>query len=270
MEMREGMRRDKRGCSQDIADTSGRDQALTGTAFGMSSFGFTEARAMAHELGAVVFDIFGTLFSLEPLADRLEKAGLPRSSLDLLFARTLKDAFALEVAGDFHPFREVMAGTLRVLFASSGRQADPETIDRTLDAFSELRAFPDVRPAFELVRERRIRVVTLGNGSAATVARVLERAQLAPFVDAVLSIEDARHWKPHAAAYQHAERKLGLGANRLAMVAAHAWDVQGAKRAGWRAAWVSRLEKQFHPAMHAADAIGSTVEEAVRALLEAV
>lgn len=64
----------------------------------------------------------------------------------------------------------------------------------------------------------------------------------------------------------YAEGKLGLGPDRIAVVAAP-WDVQGAKRAGWRAAWVSRLEKQFHPAMHAGDATGSTVEEAVRALL---
>lgn len=224
---------------------------------------------MANALGAAVFDIFGTLFSLDPVGKRLEEAGLPKSSLDLLFARTLRDAFALEVAGDFHRFRDVMAGSLQVLFAASGRQPEPEAIDRTLDAFSELRAFPDVRPAFELLRERGIRVVTLGNGSAATVRTLLERAELAPLVQEVLSIEDAKHWKPHAAAYQYAERKLGLGAEQLALVAAHAWDVQGAKRAGWRAAWVSRLEKQFHPAMQKGDATGNTVEEAVRALLGA-
>src|SRR3989442_13489475 len=56
--------------------------------------------AMANAPAAVVFDIFGTLFSLEPVGERLERAGLPRSSLDLLFARTLRDAFALEVARD--------------------------------------------------------------------------------------------------------------------------------------------------------------------------
>ena len=222
---------------------------------------------MANVPAAVVFDIFGTLFSLEPLGRRLERAGLPGSSLDVLFARTLRDAFALEVAGDFHRFRDVMAGSLQVLLTASGRQPEPELIDRTLDAFSELSPFPDVRPAFELLRERGIRVVTLGNGSSATVRNLLERAGLAPLVEAVLSIEDARHWKPHAAAYQYAERKLGLGADKLALVAAHAWDVQGARRAGWRAGWVSRLEKQFHPAMSPADGTGGTVEETVRALV---
>ena len=239
-------------------------------AFALAYFWWSDSAeaAMANAPAAVVFDIFGTLFSLEPVGERLERAGLPRSSLDLLFARTLRDAFALEVAGDFHRFREVMAGTLQVLFATSGRQPDREAIDRTLDAFSELPPFPDVRPAFELLRERGIHVVTLGNGSAATVRGLLERSGLAPLVQAVLSIEDAKHWKPQAAAYQHAEQKLGFRADQLALVAAHAWDVQGAKRAGWRAAWVSRLEKQFHPAMQAGDVTGSTVEEAVRALLD--
>jgi 2-haloacid dehalogenase len=222
---------------------------------------------MANAPTAVVFDIFGTLFSLDLLGERLERAGLPRSSLDLLFARTLRDAFALEVADDFHKFPEVMAGSLKVLFAASGREPDSQAIDRTLDAFSELPPFPDVRPAFELLRERGIHVATLGNGSATTVRNLLERAGLVQLVDAVLSIEDAKHWKPHAAAYQYAQRKLGLEPDRLALVAAHAWDVQGAKRAGWRAAWVSRLEKQFHPAMTAADVVGGTVEEAVQALL---
>ncbi|TMB08323.1 MAG: hypothetical protein E6J64_02195 [Deltaproteobacteria bacterium] len=104
--------------------------------------------------------------------------------------------------------------------------------------------------------------------AARAVHGLLERSGLAPLVQAVLSIEDAKHWKPQAAAYQHAEQKLGFRADQLALVAAHAWDVQGAKRAGWRAAWVSRLEKQFHPAMQAGDVTGSTVEEAVRALLD--
>jgi 2-haloacid dehalogenase len=222
---------------------------------------------MANAPAAVVFDIFGTLFSLEVVGERLERAGLPRSSLDLLFARTLRDAFALEVAGDFRRFREVMAGSLQVLFATSARQADREAVDGILDAFSELHPFPDVRPAFELLRARGIPAVTLGNGSAATVRTLLERAGLAPLVQGVLSIEDAKHWKPHAAAYRYAEQKLGMRADQLALVAAHAWDVQGAKRAGWRAAWVSRLEKRFHPAMQPGDVSGSTVEEAVRTLL---
>ncbi len=224
---------------------------------------------MATAPAAVVFDIFGTLFSLDRLGERLEAAGLAKSSLQLLFAGTLRDAFAMEVAGDYRPFREVMAGNLEVLFATSGRQAESAAIERVLDGFKELEVFPDVRSAFELLRDRGIRVATLGNGSASTVRLLLERAGLAPLVQAVLSVEDVKHWKPHRAAYQHAERQLGLRADQLALVAAHAWDVQGAKRAGWRAAWVSRADKRFHPAMHRADATGDTVDEAVRALLRA-
>src|SRR5207237_1079152 len=134
---------------------------------------------------------------------------------------------------------------LRIVRSSSGPSGPRKDRGSTLnrppdqgaryapDAFSELPPFPDVRPAFELLRERGIHVVTLGNGSAATVRGLLERSGLAPLVQAVLSIEDAKHWKPQAAAYQHAEQKLGFRADQLALVAAHAWDVQGANRGGW-------------------------------------
>lgn len=64
---------------------------------------------------AVVLDLFGTLFQLEPLGKHLEAAGVPASSLRLWFARILRDAWALEVAGQYRPFREVAGGALEVL-----------------------------------------------------------------------------------------------------------------------------------------------------------
>src|SRR5258708_1388420 len=81
---------------------------------------------------AVVFDIFGTLFELDPLGARLESAGLPKQSLKLWFSRMLRDAFACEAAGTFKNFREVAAGALQVLLAESGATTDQKQIDHVL------------------------------------------------------------------------------------------------------------------------------------------
>jgi hypothetical protein len=59
---------------------------------------------------AVLLDLFGTLFPLEPLGKHLETAGVPASALKLWFARILRDAWALEVARQYRPFREAAAG----------------------------------------------------------------------------------------------------------------------------------------------------------------
>ena len=215
---------------------------------------------------AVVFDVFGTLFQLDPLAARLEGIGLP-GTLKLWFSRTLRDAFALQLSGAYKSFREVAAGALDSLLAESGREADGKAIGTVLDGFKELPAYPDVKPALERLRERGVRVATLGNGSAEVVRALIERAGLMPLFDAVLSVEEAQHWKPHAAAYQFALRKLGVAAADAVLIAAHSWDVMGAQRAGLRGAFLRRQEKRFQKAMGepqmAFDSLPALVEKLV-------
>lgn len=214
----------------------------------------------------VLFDVFGTLFQLDPLGKKLEQLGLP-GALKLWFSRTLRDAFALEAAGVFKPFREVAAGALEVLLVENEESADRKRIDGVLDTFEELPPWPEVKPALERLHGSGIRIATLGNGSSEVAKALLHRAGIANFFEAILSVEEAKHWKPHAAAYEYALRTLGVQAKDAALVAAHAWDVMGARRAGLRAVYVSRLEKRFQPAMGEPALIGESVSEAVDKLL---
>ena len=52
---------------------------------------------------------------------------------------------------------------------------------------------------------------------------------------------------------------MGVAPGELALVAAHAWDVNGASRAGLVTGWVSRLEKQFLSVMNPPDVTGGTL-----------
>ena len=216
---------------------------------------------------AVLLDLFGTIFCLDPLGERLQAAGLPASSLKLWFARLLRDAWALEVVGQYRPFREVAAAALEVVAVEHGVAADKKTLDSVLDAFSDLPAHPDVKPALERMRERGITLATLGNGSAETAKALLEKNGLAKLVELRMSIDEVRHWKPHVAVYQHAVRKLGCPPAQVTLIAAHAWDIMGAKSAGLQGAWVARLEKRFEPVMGDADVSGETFAEVVEKLL---
>jgi 2-haloacid dehalogenase len=47
-----------------------------------------------------VVDVIETLFDIQPLEKKLKAAALPAGSLKVWFARVLRDAFALEIAGD--------------------------------------------------------------------------------------------------------------------------------------------------------------------------
>ena len=67
---------------------------------------------------AVLFDVIETLFPLDPIRRKLVEAGLPEGALETWFARFLRDAFALDAAGNYRGFREVASGALAVMLAS--------------------------------------------------------------------------------------------------------------------------------------------------------
>ena len=215
----------------------------------------------------VAFDVIETLFSLEPLRARFQEAQLPPDKLELWFAKILRDGFALAAADVFQPFQQVAAGTLAVLMADHGQQPDAEKINSILQGFGELEAHPDVAPAFEQLRAGGVRILTLTNGSQENTQKLLRQAQLDSFVEQVITIDEVQQWKPLREVYRHAARQVGVEPAQMALVAAHAWDVQGARRAGLVTGWVQRQEKLFHPALEKPDVSGGTLLEVCEQLL---
>lgn len=213
----------------------------------------------------VAFDVVGTLFPLDPLVPRLREAGLPDRALDEWFARFLRDAVALDTVGTYVPFRDVAGATLEVMLAEHGQ--DSARAAAVLEGFAELSPYPDARGAFELLRSAGVRTMALTNGSAATTQRLLDRAGLGDFVERIVSIDEVRHWKPHREVYLHAARVAGVVPSACALVAAHAWDVLGAARAGLTTGWVYRKEKRFHPAMGRPTVQNETLADVVAGLL---
>lgn len=217
---------------------------------------------------AVAFDVIETLFSLEALRPRLMAIGLPEHRLETWFARLLRDAFALDTSGVYKPFREVASASLSSMLEQESGKGDPEKVDHVISGFSELDAHDDVAPAMSAVREAGIGIATLTNGSAKVTSTLLERAGVRHLVDHVISIDDIGHWKPHRDVYLHCARELDLEPHRLALVAAHAWDVQGAKRSGLIAGYVARDGERFLSVMEAPDVQGTTLVEVVARLID--
>ena len=222
---------------------------------------------MPRRPAVVAFDAIQTVFSLEPLRDRLVALGLPGHTLELWFARTLRDGFALAAAGVFRPFAEVAAGTLEGLLAEHGREAETARVGDVLGGFARLPAHPDAAPAVDRLRAAGVRVLVLTNGSEANTHAVLSRAGLLGTVERVVSIDEAGAWKPRAEVYRYVARVAGVEPADLALVAAHAWDCHGAHRAGLVTGWVSRHERRFNPALGRPDVSGGTLDEVAAGLL---
>ncbi len=207
----------------------------------------------------LLLDAVETMFSLSPVEEALVLEGEPTGTLPLFFTRLLRDAFALSLTDAFRPFSDVGDGALRVVSPT----LDADARGRVLAAFTRLPAHPDVAPAIALARRAGWSVAVLSNGRLPTTRALVERNGLADAVDEVLTVEDAGAYKPSGASYATALRHLGRSAGDAALVAAHAWDCHGAKRAGLRAGWVSRLEGVYAPVYDRPDVTGDTLVEVV-------
>ena len=215
---------------------------------------------------AVAFDIIETIFSLQSLRPGLTPLGLPASALEIWFAASLRDAFALAATGRFAPFRAVMADALADLLQRHGVPVMENRIAAFLDGMKTLNAQPDATEALSTLRAADMPIIALSNGAASATETLLDRAGLRPFFRQVLSVEDVGLSKPRGEVYAHAASVLGVAPGDLCLVAAHAWDVHGAKAAGLKTAFVSRGQP-FPATMLAPDLIGDELADTAQALV---
>ncbi len=188
----------------------------------------------------LVLDVNETLSDLEPMRERFVAAGLPAHSLDTWFASTLRDGFALSTAGAYAEFRTVGADVLAAQLSAAGVEPSEETVGGVLSGMTQLSLHPDVEPGLRRLHEAGLRIVTLTNGSVAMSERMFTEGGIMPLLEHRLDVGAPQRWKPHPAAYQHAADACGVPLDRMALVAVHPWDIDGARRAGLQGYYLDR------------------------------
>lgn len=81
-----------------------------------------------------------------------------------------------------------------------------------------------------------------------------------------MSIEDIKVYKPDLRAYAWALEQLNIKPEEALMVAAHGWDVAGAKAAGLQTAFVARPGKALYPLAQKPDYVVKDLSELVEIL----
>jgi 2-haloacid dehalogenase len=210
----------------------------------------------------VAFDVNETLLDLAPVRAALIEAGRPGELLRPVFARTLLLGFATTMTGDWCRFRDAFDDAL-----AQETDLDPARRATVADAFGELSPHPDVEPALRRLTEARVRVVTLTHGSPGVAEAGLARGGITPLVERTLSSEAIRAWKPSREVYLWAAGICDVAPERMALVAAHGWDVLGAQRAGLTGAWFPRGEQAYPTVFDAPHVLAPDLAGAVDGLL---
>jgi 2-haloacid dehalogenase len=210
----------------------------------------------------VAFDVNETLFSLDAIRRRLAATGAPDGTLETWFGQVLSQGFALTAASSFVPFRDLGRAVLARILGDDAAAA------HVLEAFAELEPYPDVRPALKRLSDAGVPAVTLTNGHAETVRGLLHRAGLDHLVSRCFDVGEVGCWKPAALPYEHCAQRSEVVPERLGMVAAHSWDIHGARQAGLVTGYVSRLEGSPVPHFLPAHVQGADLVEVVDRLLD--
>lgn len=192
---------------------------------------------------AVCLDVMGTLFDLSAARRRLESVGAPAATLEAWFGRLLHTAAVVTLIDDYRPFPELAKPVLGSVLAQL--DLDPACADEVLQALSELEPYPDAGAALERLADAGVQLVALTNGTEQNTRTLLERGALDRYVERAFSTDAVGAYKPHPAVYRFAVEQLALPARDVTLIAAHGWDVAGARAAGLRAVWVSRLERRW-------------------------
>lgn len=191
---------------------------------------------------ALVFDVFGTLVDWRStIAQAFRESGLAGDPEELADAwRERLWPITAEVNQGkrrWGNFDELHLVTLDELLAERQLETSLEARRRLVAAWHELDPWPDVKDGLEALR-RKHTVAALSNGHVALLIDLARHGDLR--FDCLFSAEIAQCYKPAPEVYMTAVRLLGMQPEEVMLVAAHPFDLMGARGAGLQTAFIDR------------------------------
>ncbi len=109
-----------------------------------------------------------------------------------------------------------------------------------MNQYSDLEKFPDVEPGLELLKEAGHTMVVFSNGTPHMLDALMDAAELRPYFQGVVSVDEVKAYKPSPKVYRHVAKRLERPVGEVRLVSSNPFDDIGAEAAGMQAAWVDR------------------------------
>lgn len=215
----------------------------------------------------LVFDVNETLLDLIGLDAPFEDVfGHPEARKEW-FQQVLQSALVSTVAGPYADFSTVARSALQMTAARRGVQLTADDRTTILGAVRRLPPHPEVVESLERLQQAGFRMAALSNGAPDALHDQMVHAELDGFFEEILSADAVQRLKPAPEPYHMTAQTLGVDVASLRVVAAHAWDVGGAMRAGAAAAFVARPGKVLDPLLPAPDIVGPDLAQVADQLM---
>jgi len=185
---------------------------------------------------AIFFDINETLLDMAEMKHGLAPLlGGNEDLVDLWFANLLHHSLVDIASNQFHDFINIGAAALVMVAHSKGfNVSEDEALNAIKSHITKLPAHDDVKPTLSKLQSLNVPLVALSNSSIEGLKAQLEFAGISE----CFSYPDVYRW---------ACKEVGVEPEDAMMVAAHGWDVSGAKAIGMQTTFVNRPGKMMYP-----------------------
>jgi 2-haloacid dehalogenase len=209
----------------------------------------------------LVFDVNETLLDMRPL-DMVFAGIFGRTAVrEMWFTLLLQRAFSTTLTGPYRTFSDLARSTLYMIAAKRGVTIADAQVEQVLRTIERLPPYPDVPDALQTLHEAGFRMIVLSNSSKKTLDAQLANAGLTHYFERVFSVDAVERYKPDPAAYRFVARELACETTNLRLVSVHAWDIEGALRAGCEAAFVARPGAVLDPQSDPPGVTGADMDE---------
>ena len=198
--------------------------------------------AKIEDIGACVFDAYGTLFDVNAAAAQCRDAlGGKADELSALWrTRQLEYTWLRSLMQEYVEFWQVTGDGLDYALAVLGIE-DDALRQRLMDIYMRLDAYPEVKDVLTALKVGGLKTAILSNGSPKMLSSAVENAGINEVLDDTFSVDSIGIYKPHPSVYQMAVDGLGVNAARICFMSSNAWDAAAAANFGFRVVWVNRF-----------------------------
>ncbi len=184
-----------------------------------------------------MFDAYGTLYDVHSVAARCE-ANWPGKGAQLSAlwrAKQLEYTWQRSLMQRYAPFSTVTRDALAYSCEALKLDLSAAQTEALMAEYLNLSLYPDVVRTLQVLKARK---AILSNGSPDMLLPLVKNSGLE--LDAVISVDELRIFKPAPQVYALAVEKLHLDHSRIGFVSANCWDAMGAKSYGFNVYWINR------------------------------
>jgi 2-haloacid dehalogenase len=201
----------------------------------------------------LIFDVNETLLDLGKIKSAIHQVFQNEDAFSIWFSTLLQYSMVESICNTYHGFGEIGKATLKMTAKKLKVDITDDEISGILDLITQLQPHPDVKGGLKNLKSNGFLLVALTNGSLEALNAQMKYAGLTPYFDKLYSVEEVKSFKPQGKTYQYVLSDMNCKAENAMMIAAHPWDIAGAKAVGMQTAFIERKGQIYYPLMEKAD-----------------